>query len=211
MRRRGAATSSSLGLSVSHPIVIVPYRASWATEFTTLSDRLRSALGPLALRVEHIGSTSIAGLAAKDVIDIQVSVSALDHHVSHSLTSIGFRLDPSKSRDHVPPGATHAVEEWQKMFFVETRGDRRANIHVRAAGRLNERYSLLFRDYLRACPRVAEAYAELKRRLSVSLAVADDFADVKDPAVDLIYLAAEQWAAATDWTLPPLAAVKREV
>ena len=196
---------------MSHPIVIVPYRASWATEFTALSDRLRSALGPLALRVEHIGSTSIAGLAAKDVIDIQVSVSALDHHVNHSITSIGFRLDASISRDHVPPGATDAVEEWQKMFFVEARGDRRANIHVRAAGRLNERYSLLFRDYLRACPRVAEAYAELKRRLSVSLAVADDFADVKDPAVDLIYLAAEQWAAATNWTLPPLAAVKREV
>jgi GrpB-like predicted nucleotidyltransferase (UPF0157 family) len=59
----------------------------------------------------------------------------------------------------------------------------------------------LFRDYLRTHPFVADAYAELKRRLVASLAVLDDYADVKDPAVDLIYLAAEQWASAVSWRL----------
>ena len=150
-------------------------------------------------------TTSIAGLAAKDVIDAQVSVRILDEHIGQTLASIGFRWDRSISGDHVPPGEADSEQEWQKLFFVEAPGDRRANIHVRAAGRLNERYALLFRDYLRAHPHVAAAYAELKRRLSVSLAVPDDYADVKDPAVDLIYLAAEQWAAATGWALrqPP--------
>jgi GrpB-like predicted nucleotidyltransferase (UPF0157 family) len=188
---------------MSHPITIVPYRDSWATEFSALSERMRTALGQRALRIEHVGSTSIAGLAAKDVIDVQVSVSVLDEHVGRSLAAIGLRADRSISGDHVPPGATGSAEEWRKMLFVEAPGDRRANIHVRAAGRLNERYALLFRDYLRAHPRVADAYAELKRRLSASLAVPDDYADVKDPAVDLIYLAAEQWAAATGWSLAP--------
>jgi GrpB-like predicted nucleotidyltransferase (UPF0157 family) len=132
-----------------HQVMIVPYRESWATEFTALSDRLRIALGPCAPRIEHVGSTSIAGLAAKDVIDVQVSVSALDHDVRQSLTSIGLRPDRTISGDHIPPGATGTAEEWRKMFFVEAPSDRKANVHVRAAGRLNERYSLLFRDYLR--------------------------------------------------------------
>jgi len=192
---------------MSWSILIVPYRKSWAGEFTALSNRLRIALGARALRIEHVGSTSVAGLAAKDIIDVQVSVSALDDDVGCLLTSIGFRLNPAISRDHVPPGASDSADEWRKMLFVEAEGDRRANVHVRVAGRLNERYSLLFRDYLRANERVAAAYAELKRRLSASLAVSDDYADVKDPAVDLIYLAAEQWAVTSGWTsfTPPAA------
>ena len=77
---------------------------------------------------------------------------------------------------------------------------------MRQAGRCNERYALLFRDHLRAHPRVAEAYAELKRRLGASLADPQTYPDVKDPAVDLIYLAAEDWAAAGAWCpTPPLA------
>lgn len=185
-------------------IVIVPHQTSWASEFSALSDRLRASLGVAALRIEHIGSTSVPGLAAKDVIDVQVSVSTLGEQIAHTLTSAGFRLVHSVSGDHVPPGAAVSAADWQKMYFKEAAGDRRANIHVRVAGRANERYALLFRDYLRANPLVAEAYAELKRRLSSSLAVADDYADVKDPAVDLIYLAAESWAKAHSWTLSPL-------
>jgi GrpB-like predicted nucleotidyltransferase (UPF0157 family) len=58
---------------------------------------------------------------------------------------------------------------------------------------------LLFRDYLRAHPATAAAYAELKRRLAAALADPDSYPEVKDPAVDLIYLAAEEWAAAVGW------------
>lgn len=179
-------------------------------EFCALSERLHGALGACAQRIEHIGSTSVPGLAAKDVIDVQVSVTAFDDHVRGSLASIGFRAIPEITCDHVPPGAP-AAHEWQKLFFVEPLGARRTNLHVRQAGRLNERYALLFRDYLRAHPRVADAYAELKRRLSASLAVPDDYADVKDPAVDLIYLAAEQWACAGSWRPTEACAPAREV
>ena len=70
---------------------------------------------------------------------------------------------------------------------------------MRQHGRLNQRYSLLFRDYLRAHPATGEAYAELKRRLAIHLADLETYPDVKDPAVDLIYLAAEEWAAANHW------------
>ncbi len=70
---------------------------------------------------------------------------------------------------------------------------------MRVQGRANQRYPLLFRDYLRAHPATAEAYAELKRRLAQNLAAPKTYPDVKDPAVDLIYFAAEDWARATNW------------
>jgi GrpB-like predicted nucleotidyltransferase (UPF0157 family) len=184
-------------MTMSHRPVIVPYRDSWAREFATLSKYLRDVLGPRAQRIEHIGSTAVPGLAAKDVIDVQISMAAWDPVVHDSLAALGFRAIAQITCDHVPPGAPDSADEWRKWFFVEPLGNRRTNLHVRQAGRLNARYALLFRDYLKAHPRVADAYAELKRRLSASLAVPDDYADVKDPAVDLIYLAAEQWASST--------------
>jgi GrpB-like predicted nucleotidyltransferase (UPF0157 family) len=70
-------------------------------------------------------------------------------------------------------------------------------------GRANQRYALLFRDYLRAHPRSAAAYAELKRRLASNLADLRTYPDVKDPACDLIIVAAEDWADATGWMPGP--------
>ena len=74
---------------------------------------------------------------------------------------------------------------------------------MRAANRANQRYALLFRDYLRAHPAAVEAYAELKRRLAAELRNVGVYADVKDPACDLIIVAAEDWAEATGWEPGP--------
>jgi len=57
-------------------IIIAPYDPAWPALFATEAVRIRQALGDLALRIEHVGSTSVPGLAAKPVVDIQVSVSA---------------------------------------------------------------------------------------------------------------------------------------
>ena len=59
---------------VTGPIVITEYQSRWPAEFAELAVRLRRAAGDLALRIDHIGSTSVPGLAAKDVIDVQVTV-----------------------------------------------------------------------------------------------------------------------------------------
>jgi len=182
--------------------VIVPYRDTWPGEFAALSRRLQDALGARARRIDHIGSTSVPGLAAKDIIDVQVSVGEFDGGIHDAFASLGFQAREEITCDHVPAGAPDAADEWRKLLFYEPAGERRANVHVRQAGRLNERYALLFRDYLRAHPRAADAYAELKRRLTASLAKPDDYPDVKDPAVDLIYLAAEQWASKGGWPSP---------
>ena len=90
-------------------------------------------------------------------------------------------------------------ETGRNWLFIEPPGQRRINLHVRLAGRPNQRYALVVRDFLRASPLVAAAYAELKRRLAAALADPADYPEVKDPAVDLIYLAAEAWAVASGW------------
>ena len=181
-------------------VIIVDYRESWRTEFEVIAADVREALGNAALRVDHIGSTAVPGLCAKDVIDIQVTVAALDVGLIECMLAAGFTKHTEVQRyDHVPPGLAGTHENWSKLFFMQRADARRCNIHVRQAGRPNQRYPLLFRNFLLADRRTAEAYGQLKRRLASSLANADAYPDVKDPAVDLIYLAAERWAIETQW------------
>ena len=184
-------------------VEIVAYRAEWPAEFREIAAGLRAALADRALRIDHIGSTSAPGLPAKDIIDIQITVAALGEEVTAALVRIGYDPDDRLRRDHRPPGTTGPESDWEKWYFREPAEQRLANVHVRVAGRPNQRYPLLFRDYLRAHPATAAAYAELKRRLAARLADPRTYPDVKDPAVDLIYLAAEDWAAATGWQPGP--------
>jgi len=61
-----------------HRVAIVPPQSGWPDEFRAVARSLHTALGPLALRIDHIGSASVLGLATKVVIDIQVTVAGLD-------------------------------------------------------------------------------------------------------------------------------------
>ena len=178
-------------------IEIIPYQSSWVEDFREIAARLRRGLGTMALRIDHIGSTSVTGLAAKDVVDIQITVAALTPELLQAMVTLGYTQPEGVWRDHHPAHAPGSEAEWEKWFFNPPVGQRRTNTHVRVAGRANQRYALLFRDYLRVHPATAEAYAELKRRLAQNLADADAYPEVKDPAVDLIYLAAEEWASVT--------------
>jgi GrpB-like predicted nucleotidyltransferase (UPF0157 family) len=85
-------------------------------------------------------------------------------------------------------------------MMVEPMYRRRVNLHIRVAGRANQRYALLFRDYLRSHPETAQAYGEFKRQAAVLRLETGDYSDLKDPVCDLIYLPAEEWAARTGWT-----------
>jgi GrpB-like predicted nucleotidyltransferase (UPF0157 family) len=180
-------------------IEIVDYRCEWIREFTRLAGRLQAGLGPLALRVDHIGSTAVPGLAAKDIVDIQVTVETFDSAVTKAIQAVGFVKRPGVDRDHVPPGHPVGEAGWEKFLFNPPAGERKANMHVRRAGNPNQQYALLFRDYLVAHPASAAAYAELKRRLAAALADPRSYPEVKDPAVDLVYLAAEEWATRVGW------------
>ena len=184
-------------------VVIITYKETWPHEFQEIAGELRRALQALAIRIDHIGSTSVPGLAAKDVIDIQITVAGFDErlhdHFTQAIAKIGYAQAEGVWVDHRPPLAIGPDSDWEKWVFRPPPTQRRTHIHVRVQDRPNFRFPLLFRDYLRCHPGMAEAYAELKRRLAAQLADPTTYPTVKDPAVDLIYFAAEEWAEVTGW------------
>lgn len=134
-------------------VQIVAYRDTWPGMFAALGSKLRGALGDVALRIDHIGSTSVPGLAAKPVIDIQISVADLEPGDAFRgpLRELGlvYRADNA---------------DRTKRYFRESPGQRRTHIHVRRAGSFSQQYALLFRDYLRAHEDAAKQYADVKRQ-----------------------------------------------
>lgn len=110
------------------------------------------SVGDLAVRIDHIGSTAVPGLAAKDIIDIQVTARKLVPAVEQALASLGYERVTRITHDHLSPGASGPASDWEKWFFCPPATQRRTNLHVRSEGRPNQRYALLFRDYLRAHP-----------------------------------------------------------
>jgi GrpB-like predicted nucleotidyltransferase (UPF0157 family) len=195
-------------------IEIVDYQARWPTEFAGIAARLREAFGPLALAIHHIGSTSVPALAAKDVIDVQVTVAALDpgEPIEAAVVAAGYAVRPDPLNDHVPIGADPDPALWRKRYAgagsdilppLPGAPRRRTHIHIRQLGLPNQRYPLLFRDYLRASRPARENYALVKRVLArLHPDDVDAYYDVKDPVCDLILDAAERWATAAGWRLP---------
>ena len=126
-------------------IHIVPYKTAWQEEFTGVGAEIRAALGDTALAVHHIGSTSVPGLAAKDVIDVQATIANLDVLLKRPLETAGFIFRNDIRRDHAPPGMTLGAGDLEKRYFQ--RSERPVHLHIRAAGRFNQRYALLCRDF----------------------------------------------------------------
>jgi GrpB-like predicted nucleotidyltransferase (UPF0157 family) len=129
---------------------MVPYDPSWPGRYSAWEARLSAELGDSARRIEHVGSTSVPGLAAKPVIDIQVSVgnvAAEDLYVAAlERAGVQLRYRDDEHRFFRPP----AGEPWD------------VHVHVCAADSAWERRHLLFRDYLRVSGDARTAYADVK-------------------------------------------------
>ncbi|MDB6094511.1 MAG: uncharacterized protein JWM32_2073 [Verrucomicrobia bacterium] len=176
-------------------IVIADYNPDWPAEFEAVRMDLAKTLGPLALQVDHIGSTSVPGLAAKDIIDVQITVAALIPEIVARLSACGYQHRAHITHDHVPAGENPAPGRWAKAFFYQPTARRRANVHARILGNPNQRYPLLFRDYLRTHPPAALSLGLIKREIAKRHADDEDsYYDIKDPVCDLIWAAAQEWA-----------------
>jgi GrpB-like predicted nucleotidyltransferase (UPF0157 family) len=140
----------------SRDYAIEDHDPAWSGLFEDEAARIREALGALAVRVDHVGSTAVFGLAAKPVVDIQISVASLVPRAPliEPLESLGytFQADP-----------TTAEHEYLKK---DADGTRRFQLHLCEAGGEWERRHLAFRDWLRDHTGDAAAYADLKRRLA---------------------------------------------
>ena len=196
------AEPASYDRQVREAITIEASDPSWTARAAAAAVELRGALPDVAIGVDHVGSTAIPGMDAKPILDLQMRVRDLDTaalHLDVALPALGYR--PSDiDRDHVPAGRTDDWTVWRKAFW--TRRDQPAddvNLHVRRDGAPNARLAVLFRDWFRANPEAVPAYIEFKRRAAASVA-ADDYADLKDPVVDLVIVTAERWAFSTGWS-----------
>lgn len=186
----------------SRPIVIVPYQPRWVDEFGQIGGELRRVLGDTAVRIDHIGSTSIPNLPAKDVIDVQITVADLaDETIVHKLSAAGFVGREGLRRDEFIGFEDQETPQLQKRFFREREGERRTHMHIREDGRFNQRYPLLFRDFLRADEIMCKGYGLIKQRLSeIFPESVEGYLYIKDPLMDMIFHMAETWAASTDWS-----------
>lgn len=148
-------------------MVVTSYQSHRVHEFTQIARHIRDLVGPAADRIDHIDSTAIPGLAAKDVIDIQITVSDLDEAdgLTNPLRDAGFRQGTAFEYDVFHKKA-ETDRELRKLYMREPEGERRAHIHIRELGRFNQQYALLFRDYLRSSEDVRAEYELLKRRAS---------------------------------------------
>ena len=135
---------------------IVPYDSDWIDAFETERGRVSAALGEIALRIDHNGSTSVAGMAAKPIIDIQISVFRLHPMDAYAtaLQQLGYVHRPDADDDFCP--FFHRPQQWPHSHHV----------HVVQSGGAEERRTLAFRDYLRDHAEVAREYEMLKRRLA---------------------------------------------
>ena len=180
-----------------------PYDPAWEVRGRALADEIQTALGRLALRVDHIGSTAIPGMAAKPVFDLQGSVADLAAAATAfdaPLTALGFVRRPYE-RDHAPAGGVDDERAWAKRFWTRLPPHPEpVNLHVRVAGAPNERLALLFRDWFRSHPQAVPAYGRFKVALAELVEDLEPYVEVKDPVVDVVAVAAEEWAAATGWT-----------
>jgi GrpB-like predicted nucleotidyltransferase (UPF0157 family) len=193
MERPTPSERGSDGSGLHQPIEVAAYDPAWPTRFTELGRELRAGLGAVALRIDHIGSTSVPGLAAKPIIDIQVSVAEFEPLAAYRLPleQLGFVYRAGNP-------------ERTKRYFREPPGRPRTHVQVRRAGSFSEQWALLFRDYLRAHPQVSAEYEVVKRRLAGRYR--DDrrgYAAAKEPFSWAIIRRADGWAQAQGWQPGP--------
>jgi len=133
-------------------VTVVDYDPRWPARFEQWRDRLHTLLGDAAARIEHVGSTSVPGLPAKPIVDIQISVHdvADESRYVPQIEQAGVQL---RSRDDV-----------HRYFRPFPGRPRDVHVHVCAVGSAWERNHLLFRDYLRADAQARDRYAEAKRQ-----------------------------------------------
>lgn len=178
---------------MTDPVNVVPYDPEWPRLFAELGARLRAALGPVALRIDHIGSTAVPGLAAKPVIDVQISVASFEPLAAFRvpLEGLGFVFRADN------PDLT-------KRYFREAPGSRRTHIHVRLAESWPQQFALLYRDYMRTHEADCRWYGQVKRELAEQYG--DDrqgYTDAKGQCLWEIMAKATQWTQEVGWTPGP--------
>lgn len=179
---------------ITGPVELVAPDPAWRATAKDWTARLRSALGPAARGVHHVGSTAVDGLEAKPVVDLAVTVADLadEDAWAPALAGLGLVLAAVEA-----PGTPDA-----RAYLRPASGDE-VHVHVVGAGSRPLTDLLLLRDYLRAHAEHRRAYAALKRSLAAEHgADREAYAAGKDDFVAGTLWLADEWAVATAWEPP---------
>jgi dephospho-CoA kinase len=188
--------------------VLVPYDESWPDQARRIAARLGTACGHRAVRIDHIGSTAVPGLAAKDTIDMQVTVASLDiaDELTDALTGAGYVHRPITHDESKPDGRSAIAEFdrtgdeslWQKRIAASADPGRPTLVHVRVDGWPNQQFALLFVDWLVANPDALQRYLSAKREAERAGDKAS-YVAAKEPWFTDAYRDAWAWADASGW------------
>lgn len=174
----GTPASGLLGRPERRAIVLVPHDPAWARRFAEERERIAAALGPLARRVEHIGSTAVPGLVAKPVVDVLVAVPDVEDEPAYA--------DPLVAAGYV----LRVREPGHRMLRTPARD---VHVHVWREGSREVARHLAFRDRLRADAGDRTRYAAVKEGLAArDWPSMDAYADAKDAVVAAV-LARAGW------------------
>jgi len=157
------------------PVTLVEYDSQWPVRFQYEAERICSALGQHALRVEHVGSTSVPGLTAKPIIDIVLVVADSSHETEYvpALQRAGYTLRIRESGWH------------EHRMLKGAEGD--VNLHVFSAGCAEVERMVRFRDWLRTSAEDRDVYARCKRALAQDeWKYTQNYADAKTAAIEQI-------------------------
>lgn len=191
----------------SRPRLVEP-DPTWPRQAARLAARLSFAAGERLLRADHVGSTAVPGLPAKDVIDLQLSVRSLADAdaMRGSLADAGFPWLPDLTFDDPKP-SNPDPKDWEKRVHSSADPGRLANVHVRVAGSPGWRSTLLFRDWLRADEDAKAEYLTIKRaseRANAGAQNSTGYTEAKVPWFHDAVVRAERWAETTNWAPPPI-------
>jgi dephospho-CoA kinase len=179
--------------------------STWPDQAARLMARIADALGNQSVRVDHIGSTSVPDLLARDVLDLQVGVPSLadadEAAFVENLTRRGFLRLQRITQDHAHPPAENPGD-WRKRFHVSMDPGRLANVHIRQIDSPGWLFALQFRDWLRADGATRDAYAEHKKHVLEVTDSGNAYAAGKEPWFDQAYPKVVAWARRTGWKPP---------
>ena len=195
--------------------VLTPANPDWPAQAGRVIARLRAAAGEDILALDHVGSTAVPGLAAKDVLDLQLGVAdlAAAERIAPLLADAGFPSWPGVFADNPKPSHPDPAD-WRKRLHGNADPGRAVNLHVRAVGSPGWRFALCFRDWLRDDAAARADYLAEKRRVAklhgVDKSTAGYAADKEGWFTDYAAPRMDAWARRTGWRPPSYAAPATE-
>ena len=165
-------------MSTKH-VIVLPYDENWKNEFEKIRHELSEALGELALSIEHVGSTSVQGLSAKPIIDIDVVINdiSLLNDVIASLQSIGYKHEG----DLGIPGREAFKYDGKEHLMKH-------HLYVCAKDSMELKRHISFRDYLKSHPEAISEYSRTKEEGALLYPYdIDKYIEYKSPFIERIY------------------------